>query len=99
MAFNGMQWQSETCRDRFLQEWENRAKSWDPAGYGDCRSVYEWMFQKLVIVRREPPRRLGANGWAWTNAIQSGEWIGGYAWCDGYSCASQNAPLGINEPP
>ena len=39
----------------------------------------------------------GRAGWAWNTAIQSGEWIGGYAWSDGRSCESQNAPLAVNE--
>ena len=97
MAFRGMEWHCETCRDRFLEEWEHRAKEMDSAAYGDCRSVHEWMFQRMVIMCRNPPRHFGCIGWAWDSAIHSGEWIGGYAWSDGRSCESQNAPLAVNE--
>ena len=97
MAFHGMEWHCDTCRERFLQDWENQAKAMDPVGYGACRGVHEWMFQRMVIMCRDPPRHFGTIGWAWNNAIHSGEWIGGYAWSDGRSCESQNAPLAVNE--
>ena len=42
-------------------------------------------------------RHFGCIGWVWNTAIHSGEWIGGYAWSDGRSCESQNAPLAVNE--
>ena len=45
-----------------------------------------------------PPRNFGTIGWAWYNAIHSGQWLGGYAWCDGCSRASQTAPLALNDP-
>ena len=95
---NTMEWHCETCRDVFLQDWENQARSMDPAGYTGCRSVHEWMFQRMFIMCQNPPRHFGTIGWAWYNAIHSGQWIGGYAWCDGCSCASQTAPLALNDP-
>eukprot|EP00974_Lingulodinium_polyedra_P026124 2522476-Lingulodinium_polyedra.AAC.1 len=52
----------------------------------------------MSAVCQQPPRSFGNTGWAWHEAIRSGQVIGGFAWCNGQSSASQTERLQMHEP-
>ena len=55
--------------------------------------MHEYIYRCTLAMCRQPPRTWGCTGWAWHEALRTGQWVGCFAYCTGQSSASQPQPL------